>query len=79
VTGAIWADPVDADGEISYEIGEAITKRTRELLPTEEHIRNEARIAKLDRDVVGNLIDDKIKKSIAALDDTPEDHSDRDD
>jgi hypothetical protein len=75
VTGDIWEDPVDVDGKIIYEIGEAIAKRTRELLPTQEHIRNEARIAKLDRAVVGNAIDDKIKKSIAALDDTPQDHA----
>jgi hypothetical protein len=58
----------------------AIAARTDEVLPTQEHIFHEVREAnQFVRDVVRNGIDDKIKKSTAALDVTAQDHSDRDD
>jgi hypothetical protein len=76
----IWRDwrhverPVDVDGEIIYDVGEDIAKKMGELSRTEA-IRNQVQQAHLDRNVVCNAIDDKIKKSIAALDDTPQDHA----
>ena len=74
VTGDMWEDHVDVDGEIIYDIGEDIAKKIGELSRTEA-IRNQVQQAHLDRNVVCNAIDDKIKKSIAALDDTPQDHA----
>ena len=66
----MWEDAVDVDGEIIYDIGEDIAKKIGELSRTEA-IRNQVQQAHLDRNVVCNAIDDTIKKSIAALDDTP--------
>ena len=74
MTGDMWEDAVDVDGEIIYDIGEDIAKKIGELSRTEA-IRNQVQQARLDRNVVCNAIDDKIKKSIAALDDTPQDHA----
>ena len=70
----MWEDPVDVDGEIICDIGEDIAKKIGELSRTEA-IRNQVQQARLDRNVVCNAIDDKIKKSTAALDDTPQDHA----
>jgi hypothetical protein len=67
-------DQLQARIKTSSEIAE----RTAESLPTQEHIRHEVHKANLDDDV-RKAIADKIKESIAALDATPQDHSDRDD
>jgi hypothetical protein len=77
VTGDMWEDPVDVDGRIICDVGNDIAQKIGEL-PRTEAIHNQVQQAHLDRNVVWNAIDDKIKKSITTLDDTPQDHADGD-
>jgi hypothetical protein len=75
MTGDIWAANMGAKIKTSNEIA----TRTDEQLSTQEEILHNVREANLIRDVVCDEIDTELKRSIGAVDDTHQDHTNSED